>query len=65
MIRGLLLFGLSALLSEAAFAQSGQWNLKDKAACSAVIIGPAGGTIEITNAGTGVLRNISYIAKGY
>jgi hypothetical protein len=28
-------------------------------------IGPAGGTIEITNAGTGVLRNISYIAKGY
>jgi hypothetical protein len=46
MIRGLLLFGLSALLSEAAFAQSGQWNLKDKAACSAVIIGPAGGTMS-------------------
>jgi hypothetical protein len=30
-----------------------------------VAIGPSGGTIEITNAGAGVLRNISYIAKGY
>ncbi|MGO9174889.1 MAG: phage tail protein, partial [Desulfobaccales bacterium] len=28
-------------------------------------IGPAGGTIMITNGGVGVLRNISYIAKGY
>jgi hypothetical protein len=28
-------------------------------------IGPAGGTIMVTNSGAGVLRNISYIAKGY
>ncbi|MGD0826570.1 MAG: phage tail protein [Desulfobaccales bacterium] len=28
-------------------------------------IGPAGGTIMIINAGAGVVRNISYIAKGY
>ena len=28
-------------------------------------IGPAGGTIMVTNGGAGVLRNISYIAKGY
>ena len=28
-------------------------------------IGPAGGTIMVTNGGTGVARNISYIAKGY
>ncbi|MGA7577864.1 MAG: phage tail protein [Desulfobaccales bacterium] len=28
-------------------------------------LGPAGGTIMVTNGGTGVARNISYIAKGY
>ncbi len=28
-------------------------------------IGPAGGTIMVTNGGVGVARNISYIAKGY
>ena len=45
-VRSLLLFGLAVLLPEVALAQTGQWKLKEKDACSAIIIGPAGGALS-------------------